>query len=106
MTILLRALILGYGMAVLAASWLSESGMALWAASLVAWIGGNVLALAFAATAAMLWPEAPARRASFVASEAEFRLWDEDLARERLDAELMRGRATAPCPARDGIRAA
>ncbi len=56
MTIFLRALILGYALAVVAAAWLAESGVALWAACLIAWIGGNVLGLAFTAIGAALWP--------------------------------------------------
>ena len=90
MTLFLRALILGYGAAALAAIELSEAGLALWAAVLVAWIGGNALGLALAIAGAWLWPEAPARRSSFTVTEAEFQLWDEDLARELIDADLRR----------------
>jgi hypothetical protein len=88
MTIFLHALILGYGVAALGAIGLSDAGLSPWAAVLAAWIGGNVLALAFAAAGAMLWPEKPARRASFTATADEFRLWDEDLARDLIDAEV------------------
>lgn len=90
MTLFLRALILGYGMAALAAIWLSASGIALWAALLGAWIGGNVLALACAAAGARLWPGKPARRSSFTVTRAELRLWNEDLTRELIDADLRR----------------
>jgi hypothetical protein len=95
MTLFLRALILGYGTAVLAACWLAGSGMALWAATLVAWIGGNLLGLAFMATGAWLWPAKPARISSFTVNEAELRLWDEDLVRELIDADLRRDPAQA-----------
>ena len=90
MTLFLRSLILGYGAAVLAAMQLSEAGLAPWAAILVAWIGGNMLGLALTAAGAFLWPAMPARRSSFTATDAEFRLWDEDLARELIDADLRR----------------
>lgn len=93
MTLFLRALILGYGTAVLAAWWLAADGMALWVAGLVAWIGGNLLALAFMATGAWLWPAKPARASSFTVTEAELRLWDADLARELIDAGLRHDRA-------------
>ena len=95
MTLFLRALILGYGTAVLAACWFAGSGMALWAAILVAWIGGNLLGLAFMATGSWLWPVKPARVSSFTVTEAELRLWDEDMAGELIAADLRRDRARA-----------
>jgi hypothetical protein len=95
MTIFLRALILGYATAALVASSLAGSGMSIWAAVLVVWIGGNVLALAFAAIAARLWPAMPAARSSFTVTDAEFRLWDDDLVLEMIDADLQRNRAPA-----------
>jgi hypothetical protein len=90
MTLFLRALILGYGTAVLAACWLVAAGTPLWAACLAAWIGGNLLALAFCAAGARRWPAKPARASSFTVSEAELRLWDEDLARELIAVDLRR----------------
>jgi hypothetical protein len=95
MTLFLRALILGYGTAILGAAWLAGAGLGSWAAGLVAWIGGNVLALAFAAIGARLWPVKPARVASFTVSEAELRLWDNDLTRELIAADLRRDQAPA-----------
>jgi hypothetical protein len=95
MTLFLRAMFLGYVAAAGAAIWLSQSGMPVWAAILAAWIGGNVLGLAFTATGAWLWPDAPARRSSFTVTEAELRLWDEDLTLELIDADLRRDRAPA-----------
>ena len=73
MTMFLHALILGYGVAALGAVGLSDAGLPLWAAILAAWIGGNVLGLAFAAAGALIWPDKPARRSSFTATEEEFR---------------------------------
>lgn len=102
MTLFVRALILGYGTAVLAAWWLAAAGMALWAAGLLAWIGGNLLALALMATGAWLWPVKRARVSSFTVTEAELGLWDEDLARELIDADLGRDRARAPAGQRAG----
>jgi hypothetical protein len=93
MTMFLHALILGYGVAALGAFGLSDAGLPLWAALLAAWIGGNVLGLAFAAIGAVIWPEKPAGRSSFTVTDAEFRLWDDDLARDLLDAEVMRDAA-------------
>jgi hypothetical protein len=104
MTLFLRALILGYGTAILGAAWLAGAGLGLWAAGLVAWIGGNVLALAFTAIGAWAWPVKPARVASFTVGEAELRLWDEDLTRELIAADLRRDRA--PAPASGNARAA
>ena len=90
MKLFLHSMILGYGTAALGALGLSEAGLALWAVLLVAWIGGNVLGLAFAAAGAALWPDKPGRRTSFTATEEEFRLWDADLTRELIDAEVRR----------------
>jgi hypothetical protein len=90
MTLFLRALLLGYIAAAIVAIWLSASGVALWGVLLVGWIGGNVLGLAGAAICAALWPDAPARRSSFTMTDAELRLWDEDLACELIDAGLRR----------------
>ena len=95
MALFLRALILGYSTAMLVACWLAAAGMALWAAGLVAWIGGNVLALAFTAIGSRLWPVKPARASSFTVTEAELRLWDEDLTRELIAADLRRDLARA-----------
>jgi hypothetical protein len=86
-------LLFGLGVATSAAVILHASGVALWAAILAAWIGGNVLGLAFTAIGAMLWPAKPARRASFTATSAEFRLWDDDLNRELIVADLRRDEA-------------
>jgi hypothetical protein len=99
MTLLLRALVIGHVAAAGAAIWLSASGVALWAVLLAGWIGGNLLGLGFAAAGAWLWPAAPARRSSFTATEAEFRLWDEDLVLERIDADLRHDPAAAAAPA-------
>ena len=90
MTLFMHALILGYGVAALAALRLADAGLALWAVLLVAWIGGNALGLAFTWIGAWLWPAMPARRSSFTATAAEFGLWDEDLLLERINAGLRR----------------
>jgi hypothetical protein len=90
MTLFMHSLILGYGLAALGAIGLSDAGLALWATLLVAWIGGNVLCLAFAAAGAALWPDKPGRRASFTVTGEEFRLWDDDLTRELIDADRRR----------------
>jgi hypothetical protein len=95
MTLFLRALFLGFGVATCAAIFLHASGMALWAAVLAVWIGGNVLVLAFTAIGAALWPAKPAKRSSFTATAAELRLWDDDLTRELIDADLRRHEAPA-----------
>ena len=84
MTLLLRALILGYGGALLAGLWVDVSGLGLWPAVLVAWIGGGVTSLALAWIGAILWPEVPASDWSAAGMEDEFRRWDADLADERL----------------------
>jgi hypothetical protein len=99
MTLFLRTLLLGYGAAAAAAAWLSASGMTVSAAILFAWVGGNVLGLAFAAIGAALRPERPARRSSFTATEEEFLLWDEDLSLELIDADLRRERPPAAAAA-------
>jgi hypothetical protein len=107
MTMLLHALILGYGVAALGAVGLSDAGLPLWATVLAAWIGGNVLALAFAAAGAVIWPDKPARRASFTATEEEFRLWDDDLTRDLIDADVRRDAVPgAPAAPETGLRAA
>jgi hypothetical protein len=108
MTLFLRALFLGFGVATGAAFFLHSSGMALWAAVLIAWVGGNVLGLAFTAAGATLWPAKPARRASFTATADEFRLWDDDLACELIDAGLRHDEvpAAAQGASAEGIRAA
>lgn len=98
MTLFLRSLILGYGVAMSAAIWLSGSGLAIWVLLLAAWIGGSVLGLAFTAIGAWLWPAMPTRRSSFTATEEEFRVWDNDLVRELTHASLMRDSAIAPKP--------
>lgn len=105
MTLFLQSLVLGYGLAALGAFGLSDAGLPLWAAILVAWIGGNVLALGLAAGASFVWPEKPARRASFTATADEFRLWDDDLSRELVDADLRQDDGAAPV-AVPGLRAA
>jgi hypothetical protein len=99
MTMFFHSLVLGYGVAVLGAVRLSEAGLPLWAAILVAWIGGNVLCLAFAATGTSLWPATPARRSSFIPAPDEFRLWDDDLALDLIDLEVRRAGAGAPAAA-------
>jgi hypothetical protein len=103
----LHALILGYGVAAIGAIGLSDAGLPLWASVLVAWIGGNVLGLAFAAAGAAIWPDKPVRPASFTATEEEFRLWDDDLARDLIDAEVRPAEADAvPATASEtGLRA-
>jgi hypothetical protein len=108
MTLFLQALVLGYGTAALAALGLSGAGLPLWAGILVVWIGGNVLGLGFALAGAALWPNKPERRASFTATEEEFRLWDEDLTWELVDAELRLDGTPASGSASDsgGLRAA
>ncbi len=88
MTMFLHSLVLGFGVAALGAFGLSDAGLPLWAALLVAWIGGNALGLGFAALGATLWPDKPARRSSFTATEEEFRLWDDDLTRELINADV------------------
>ncbi len=89
MKLFLHSMILGYGTAALGALGLSETGLALWAVVLVAWVGGNVLGLGFAMAGAALWPYKPVRQeASFTATEEEIRLWDQDLTWELIDAEL------------------
>lgn len=98
MTMFLHALILGYGVAALGAVGLSEAGLALWAVLLVAWIGANVLALGFAAIGAAIWPDKPARRSSFTATEEELVLWDEDLTRELIDADFRCENASGAAP--------
>jgi hypothetical protein len=95
MTLFFRALILGYAVAVLAAAWLHASGMALWMACCIAWIGGNVLGLALAAVGAALWPATSDEAKRLAAIEAELRLWDADLARQAEDCEAMREHARA-----------
>lgn len=104
MTMFLHALILGYSVAALGAVGLSDADLSLWAALLIAWIGGNVLGLAFAAIGATIWPDKPARRASFTATEEELRLWDDDLARDLIHADLVRDPATGRAPGLPGMR--
>ena len=112
MTMFLHALILGYGVAALGAVGLSDAGAPLWAVLPLGWIGANVLALGFAAAGAAIRPDKPARRASFTAREDEFRLWDDDLARDLardlIDAEVRPAKAvTAPAAVPEtGLRAA
>jgi hypothetical protein len=105
MTLLFHSMVLGFGLAALGAAGLSDAGLPLWAAVLVAWIGGNLLGLGFAVAGAFLWPERPARRSSFTVTEEEFRLWDEDLTRDLIDADLRRDDAAVPA-AGQGLRTA
>ncbi len=96
MKLFIQAMILGYGTAALGALGLSEAGLALWAVVLVAWVGGNVLGLGFAMAGAAIRPDKPVRHgANFTATEEEFRLWDQDLTWEQIDAELRRDEGQA-----------
>lgn len=85
MTLLFRALILGYAVAFLAAAWLHAFGMALWMVCCIAWIGGNVLGLAFTAVGAVLRPALPERGGTAAAIEAELRLWEVYLSPKRVE---------------------
>ena len=98
MTLLLHSLVLGYGLAALGAFGLSDAGLPLWATVLVAWAGGNVLGLGFAVVGSFIWPDKPARRSSFTATADEIRLWDDDLTRELIHAEVRRDEAPATAP--------
>ena len=105
MTMFLHSLILGYGGAALGAICLSAAGVPLWAVLPLAWIGANLLALGFATTGAAIWPDKPARRASFTATEEEFRLWDDDLTRDLIDVEGRPAHAGPAAIPETGLRA-
>lgn len=92
MTLFMRSLFLGYSLAISAAIWLSASGISLWAAILVAWIGGNILGLSFAALGSWIAPDAAAE----ATTSSDYQLWDEDLAQELINADLFRDAAPAP----------
>lgn len=85
MTLLMRALVLGYGSALMAGLWIDAAGLGLWLAVLVAWIGGGLFSLALAWIGAMLWPEVSAAGEADALGD-EFGRWDADLAGERLAA--------------------
>lgn len=57
MSLLMRALLLGYGTAAGAGYGLAEAGHGLWLAILAAWIGGAMLSLVLAGIGAWLWPD-------------------------------------------------
>lgn len=63
MSLLMRALLLGYGTAAGAGYGLAEAGHGLWLAILAAWLGGAMLSLVLAGMGAWLWPapEGPRR---------------------------------------------
>ncbi len=69
MTLLLRALLLGYGSAAFGSAWLQDWA-GIWVAVLVAWIGGGVLTLVFAWIGAWLRPP----REILAPGAAEFRV--------------------------------
>ena len=88
MTLLMRSLFLGYGVAALAGHFLFAGALGTW---LFAWLGGGALSLLFAWNATLIWPQSGAERVTVPTdgTEGEFRKWDQDLAADQFAADLM-----------------
>lgn len=85
MSVLIKKLAAGYGIATLLGFWLVDD---LVMTAMIAWLGGGALSLAIVwVTTPALSVEAEDKGGQGTAPASEFAMWDADLAAERINAE-------------------